>query len=191
MLFVFCDCLILGSVAKFLSEKLQNSRFLHGRRLESQATSILKGAPKRVRHTAPQPSRRRSPKEKEHKSQSHGRHPPPIPPPKPPRRVQKQVQVEAGMCRKSRDGQNTAKTDAKGDTDRKTPKKRCETDRRAGFWTVQAAVCGVFLPQTPQIPTKAEISNSISGRQPGNRHTPRGGRRTCCQQQQQQQYTYC
>ena len=45
-------------------------------------------------------------------------------PPKPPHRVQRQMQVEAGMCRKSRDGKNTAKTDAKCDTHRKTPKKR-------------------------------------------------------------------
>ena len=33
------------------------------------------------------------------------------------------MQVEAGMCRKSRDGQNTAKTDAKCGIHRKTPKK--------------------------------------------------------------------
>ena len=46
--------------------------------------------------------------------------PPPHPPHKPPHRVQKQVQVEAGMCRKSRDGQNTANTDAKCDTHRIT-----------------------------------------------------------------------
>ena len=40
-----------------------------------------------------------------------------------PHRFERQMQVEAGMCRKSRDGQNTAKTDAKCDTHRKTPKK--------------------------------------------------------------------
>ena len=40
-----------------------------------------------------------------------------------PHRLERQMQVEAGMCRKSRDGQNTAKTDAKCDTHRKTPNK--------------------------------------------------------------------
>ena len=40
MLFVFCS--ILGSVAKFLSGNAKSSRFLHDRRVESQATSILK-----------------------------------------------------------------------------------------------------------------------------------------------------
>ena len=42
--------------------------------------------------------------------------PPPSPPKKPLHRVERQMEVEAGMCRKSRDGHNTAKTDAKCDT---------------------------------------------------------------------------
>ena len=79
-----------------------------------------------VTHTGKQPGRRRSPKEKEHTSRSRmtsSPPPPPIPSPKRPHRVQRQMQVEAGMCRKSRDGKNTAKTDAKCDAHRKTPKK--------------------------------------------------------------------
>ena len=81
-----------GQLRSFCLESRKNSRFLHGRRLESQATSILKGPPKRVRHTAPQPSRRRSPKEKENTSRSRMdviTPPPPPSPPKPPHRVQK------------------------------------------------------------------------------------------------------
>ena len=44
-------------------------------------------------------------------------------PPHPPNRAERQMQVQAGMCRKSRVGKNTVKTDAKCDTRRKTPKK--------------------------------------------------------------------
>ena len=43
------------------------------------------------------------------------------------------MQVEAGMCRKSRDGQNTANTDAKVDTDRKTPKKTMRNGQPSRF----------------------------------------------------------
>ena len=68
--------------------------------------------------------------------------PPPIPPPKPPQRLERRMQVEAGMCRKSRDSQNTANTDAKGDTDRKTPKKTMRNEQV--FGPVQAAVCAFF-----------------------------------------------
>ena len=84
-------------------------------------------------YTAPQHSRRRwSTKEKENSSRSRmdviTPPPRPIPPPKPPHRVERQMKVEAGMCRKSRDGQNTAKTDAKCDTTGKHRKKRCEME---------------------------------------------------------------
>ena len=191
-----------GQLRSFCLKSCKNSRFLHGRRLESQATSILKGPPKRVRHTAPQRSRRRSPKEKENTSRSRMdviTPPPPIPPPpKPPHRVQKQVQVEAGMCRKSRDGQNTANTDAKGDTDRKTPKKTMRNGPPSRFLDQCRPPCARFFAKNTANTDKNRNlkinfgrgkcqNSSFSTCQPGNRRTPRGGRRTCCQQQQQQQ----
>ena len=49
---------------------------------------------------------------------------PPHPPPPPPHRAERQMQVEAGMCRKSRVGKNTVKTDAKCDTHRKQQEKQ-------------------------------------------------------------------
>ena len=73
------------------------------------------------------------------------------------------MQVEAGMCRKSKDGQNTAKTDAKGDTDRKTPKKTMRNGPPSRFLDSAGRPLRDFLLKTPQIPTKTEISNSISG----------------------------
>ena len=70
--------------------------------------------------------------------------PPPHPPsPPPPHRVQKQVQVEAGMCRKSRD--DTANTDAKGDTDRKTPKKTMRNGPPSRFLDQCRPPCARFF----------------------------------------------
>ena len=137
-------------------------------------------------------------RKRKHKSQSHGRHHPPHPPPKPPHRVERQMQVEAGMCRKSRDGQNTAKTDAKCDTHRKTPKKTMRNGELSMFLDSAARRLWHFLLENTantDAKTKPKFSfgrakcqnSSFSTCQQRNRHTPRGGRRTCCQQQQQQQ----
>ena len=63
---------------------------------------------------------------------------------------------------------------------------------------MQPAVCGIFLlKNTANTDENRNLkinfgrgkcqNSSLSTCQPGNRHTPRGGRRTCCQQQQQQQ----
>ena len=41
----------------------------------------------------------------------------------PPNRAEREMQVQAGLCRKSRVGENTVKTDAECDTHRKTPNK--------------------------------------------------------------------
>ena len=124
--------------------------------------------------------------------------PPPIPP-KPPHRVQRQVQVEAGMCRKvERWPKHCKHRCERRHRQENTEKKRCETDSRAGFWTVQPAVCGIFLlKHTANTDEHRNLKinfgrgkcqdSSFSTCQPGNRHTPCGGRRTCCQQQQQQQ----
>ena len=48
--------------------------------------------------------------------------PPPIPPPPPPHRAERQMQVEAGVCKKSRVCKHTVKIDAKCDTHRKQQK---------------------------------------------------------------------
>ena len=76
---------------------------------------------------------------RKNKSHSHGRHHPPhhcTAPPNStrsrkitPHRLERQMQVEAGMCRKSRDGQNTAKTDGDATDTGKHRKKRCERKR--------------------------------------------------------------
>ena len=143
--------------------------------------------------TAPQQSRRRSPKEKEKTSRirmdvinppplptapQHSRRrsktqvavawtssPPPPPHPPPPlppqqKKVNKrkrkhkshgrhhpQMQVEAGMCGKSRDGKNTAKTDAKCDTHTHTGKhrkQRCEMTAEHVFGQCSQPVVAFF-----------------------------------------------
>ena len=104
------------------------------------------------------------------------------------------MQVEAGMCRKSRDGQNTAKTDAKCDTHRKTPKKTMRNGELSMFLDSAARRLWHFLLENTantDAKTKPKFSfgrakcqnSSFSTCQQRNRHTPRGGRCTCCQQQ--------
>ena len=106
------------------------------------------------------------------------------------------MQVEAGMCRKSRDGQNTAKTEAKCDTRRKTPKKRMRNGELSMFLDSAARRLWHFFARKhrkyrrenkTQVQFRASKcqNSSFSTCQQRNRHTPRGGRRTCCQQQQQ------
>ena len=152
-------------------------------------------------HTGKQHSRRRSPKGKKTQVAVTWTSSPPIPP-KPPQRVQRQMQVEAGMCRKSRGGQNTAIADTKCDTDRKTPK----TKMRNGQLSINldsAArrllhfLARELLENTAKTEEKRNLkvnfgrakcqNSSFSTCQPRNRQNLRGGRRTCCQQQQQQQ----
>ena len=63
-----------------------------------------------------------------------------ITPPPPPRHraERRQMQISAGMCKKSRVGKNTVNTDAKCDTHRgKHRKTRCEMESSACFCTVQ------------------------------------------------------
>ena len=72
-------------------------------------------------------------------------------------------------------------------------KKRCETDRRAGFWTSAGRRVRVFFAKNTANTDKNRNlkinfgrgkcqNSSFSTCQPGNRRTPRGGRRTCCQE---------
>ena len=130
--------LVIGSIFSKVSQIPWFSCFvfvqfwgLHGRRVESQATSILKGPPKRVRHTAPQPSRKKSPKEKENTSRSRMdviTPPPPIPPPHP--RIEFKDKCKSKLaCAESRDVAKTLQIPIGNATQTgKHRKTRCETD---------------------------------------------------------------
>ena len=160
----------LGQLRSFCLECCKISRFLHSRRVESQATSILKWPPKRLRHqqhqnhkwirmdviTPPSPPLHRTTTwqkkvnktKRKHKSQSHGRHhpPPPPSPPELPHRVERQTQVEAGLCRKSRDGNKNCKNRCEmrhTHTHRKTQKKTMRNGQLSMFLD-SAPLCGIF-----------------------------------------------
>ena len=85
---------------------------------------------------------------------------PPLPCPPPPHRAERQMPVEAGMCRKSRVGKNTVKTDAKCATHRKTPK---TTMRNAEVNTFLHSAGTLFCYNTPQKPMRKQKQSSILG----------------------------
>ena len=193
MLFVLLRS-ILASFSKFWSGKLQKLEVFAWSTCGKPSNKYPEMTTKTI---ATNKGRRRSTKEKENTSRSRMdviTPPPPSPPPKPPHRVERQMQVEASMCRKSRDGQNTAKTDGKCNTHRKTPKKTMRNGELSMFLDSAARRLWHFLLENTAN-TDAKIKPKFSfGRakcqnsgfstcQQINRHTPRGGRRTCCQQQ--------
>ena len=96
----------------------------------------------------------------------HGRHHPPIPPspPPPPHRAERQMQVQAGMCKKSRFGKTTVKTAAKCDTHRKQQKKQ---KRQVAFaWTSSPAPIpgnSPYYNRNPDITTRSPILQPETG----------------------------
>ena len=83
--------------------------------------------------------------------------PPPIPPP-PPHRAERQMQVEAGMCRKSRVGKNTVKTDAKCDTQENTEKNDAKCRGQHVFAQCSPAAGTLFwYKNTAKTDAKAEV----------------------------------
>ena len=124
---------------------------------------------------------------------------PPPPHPPPPHRAERQMQVEAGMCGKSRVGKNTVKTDAKCDAHRKTPNKKMRNAELNMFLHGCSRLAHFFAINHRKTDAKAKAkfnsgrrkcqNLSFSTCQHRNRTTPRGGRRNGCQQQQQQQST--
>ena len=100
------------------------------------------------------------------------------------------------MCRKSRVGKNTAKTDAKCDTQENTEKNDAKWRAEHVFGQCSAPVAAFFARKHRKYrcENKTQVqfrvskcqNSSFSTCQPRNRTTPRGGRRTCCQQQQPQ-----
>ena len=123
--------------------------------------------------------------------------PPPHPPPKPPHRVQKTSASRSWHVQKVERWPNTANTDAKGDTDRKTPKKTMRNGPPSRFLDQCRPPCARFLAKNTANTDKNRNLKINFGEKvpklefqhvPARKSThPRGGRRTCYQQQQQQQ----
>ena len=109
------------------------SRSWHVQKVERWQKKTLQKPMRNATHTGKQHSRRRSTQEIENTSRSRMDVITASSPAKPPQRVERQMQVEAGMRRKSRGGQNTANTDTKCDTDRKSPKKTMRNGQLSRF----------------------------------------------------------
>ena len=113
----------------------------------------------------------------------------------PANRAEREMQVQAGMCRKSRVA-NTVKNPCRM---RRTQQNTEKTMRNAEVNTFLHSAAGtLFCYKTPQKPMRKQKQSSIPGEQSaktrvsahaskGNRTTPCGGRRNDCQQEQEQE----
>ena len=76
------------------------------------------------------------------------------------------MQVQAGMCRKSKVGKNTAKNYAECDTHRKTPKKTMRHAELDMFLHGAARrLAHFFCYKAPQKPMRKQKQSSIAGEQ--------------------------
>ena len=137
----------------------------------SEASSSVHPPPPPHQCTAPESDQNKvNTRNRKQKSHSHGRHhPPPPTPPKPPHRAERQMQVQAGMCRKSRVGKNIVKTDAKCDTHTHTQenieKKNAKCRAQHVFAQCSPPAGALFCYKTPQKPMRKQKQSSIAGEQ--------------------------